>query len=144
VDIKEGLKNPRQQRNFISTVNKGEVCLDRLGNLWIHPEDAEEFLEIKGGADMDDSVCIIPVEDNKAVIYRNPNQYGEYGIHKIVYDGIEIKEVNKTIGSIPYKRVSKTKTTFIKSTISGNKLFDNLKTKVAKLEIYENIPAQIY
>ena len=41
-------------------------------------------MEVKGGADQDDSVAIIPVEDGRAVIYRNPNQYGEYGIHKIV------------------------------------------------------------
>ena len=136
--IRVDLRDHDKDGNFIAMVNKGEVCLDRLGNLWIHPEDVEEFLEIKGGADMDDATAIIPVEDNKAVIYRNPNQYGEYGIHKMVYDGIEIKEVNKIIGAIPYKRKPKTKLEVIKTKIDKNKLLNDLKTKVKKLEIYED------
>ena len=136
--IRVDLRDHDKEGNFRATVNKGEVCLDRLGNLWIHPEDAEEFLEIKGGADMDDAAAIIPVEDNKAVIYRNPNQYGEYGIHKIVYDGIEIKEINKIIGAIPYKRKPKTKLETIKTKIDKNKLINDLKTKAKKLEIYED------
>lgn len=130
--LRVDLRDHDRNGNFTSRLQRGEVCLDRLGNIWIHPLDTEEFLEIKGGADMDDSAAVIPVKDNKAVIYRNPNQYGEYGIHKIIYDGIEVKKENKLIGIIPYKKIERTVKDVNKKKSSGNNLLDTFLHKHVK------------
>ena len=66
-----------------------------------------EFMEVKGGADQDDNCAIIPVEDGKAVIYRSPNQYGEYGIHKIKAVGFELVHDNKLVGEVPIEKYIK-------------------------------------
>lgn len=104
--IRVDLRNHDADGNFVSNNNPDVVHLDHFGNLWVHPDSVAEFMEIKGGADMDDGVAIIPVENNKAVIYRNPNQFGEYGIHKINYENITVDKVNKLIGYVPLKQVS--------------------------------------
>jgi len=91
--------------NFLPTVDEGTVELDKYGNLWINQEDVIEFMAVKGGSDMDDSIAIIPIEDGKAVIYRNPNQYSEYGIHKIISSDVELKHQYKLIGEVPIKEI---------------------------------------
>ncbi len=80
-------------------------------------------MQVKGGADQDDSVAIIPVEGNKAVIYRNPNQYGEYGIHAIKYEGVTVAALNKITGEIPYKKLP-IKTTEPSNRTTGNNMLD--------------------
>ncbi len=107
--IRVDLRDHDEDGNFSSTKDLNTVHLDRYGNLWVHPEAIEEFMEVKGGADQDDSVAIIPIENSEAVIYRNPNQYYEYGIHKIVYDNIEVEKINKLVGEIPLKKTEKKK-----------------------------------
>lgn len=104
--IRVDLRNHDIDGNFVSNLNPDVVHLDKFGNLWIHPDSVIEFMEIKGGADMDDAVAVIPVVNNRAVIYRNPNQYGEYGIHKINYENISVEKVNKLVGTIPQKIIN--------------------------------------
>ncbi|MAT59918.1 MAG: hypothetical protein CMF23_18240 [Ignavibacteriae bacterium] len=117
------LRNHDKDGSFSLSSDKTDVELDKYGNIWINPQIIEDFLSVKGGADLDDSAGIIPVEDGKAIIYRNPNQYGEYGLHSITYlDNLGPKEVNKIINIIPPKKVSKPKEEKQEST--GNKLFD--------------------
>jgi len=95
------LRNHDNYGNFTSVVPAGSMHLDKYGNLWFNKEDAEEYLSILGGADQDDSVVIIPIEDNKAVVYRNPNQYGEYLIVNLMHDDeIIINAVNKLVGHV--------------------------------------------
>lgn len=105
--IRVDLRDHDEDGNFSSNREVETVHLDKYGNLWVHPDVIEKFMEVKGGADQDDSVAIIPVEDGEAVIYRNPNQFGEYGIHKIVFEDIEIEKINKLVGEIPLKETER-------------------------------------
>ncbi len=107
--IRVDLRDHDKDGNFSSTVDEDTVELDKYGNLWIHEKDIVEFMIVKGGADQDDSVAIIPIEDSRAVIYRNPNQHGEYGIHRIISSDVELKHVNKIIGEVPIKEIKEEK-----------------------------------
>ena len=80
--------------------------LDKYGNLWISPNNIERYASILGGADMDDMISVIPLEEGKALLYRNPNQKGEYVITDIVYDGIDVNEFNSIKALIPQKEIS--------------------------------------
>lgn len=128
--IRVDLRNHDKDGNFTSTVKHGTVELDKHGNLWIHKDDIERFMLIKGGADQDDGVGIIPVEDNKAVIYRNPNQYGEYGIYPIEYNEVDISARSKVIGTVPIKDIDEESEVTLpnKKTINkiSNALFDRV------------------
>lgn len=104
--IRVDLRNHDKDGNFKSNVERGVVELDKFGNLWIHDQDIEKFMAIKGGADQDDGCAIIPVKNSKAVIYRNPNQYGEYGIYPVVFNEVEITETCNVIGNVPIKDVT--------------------------------------
>ena len=116
--------------NFTPEGNPNELTLDEYGNIWIHPEIIEGFLKVKGGADLDDSAGIIPVEDGRAVIYRNPNQYGEFGIYKIRYEGIRTSSPQKLIGIIPQKEITGN-SEYNSPSSTGNNLLDSyLKNKV--------------
>jgi len=115
------LRNHDNYGNLNSLVPKGSIHLDKYGNVWLNNEDAEEYMSILGGADQDDSVVIIPVQENKAVIYRNPNQYGEYLIVTLLHDDeVIIKATNKLVGSInqikPRKDVN---AAFVKESINN-------------------------
>ncbi|MCL5030056.1 MAG: hypothetical protein M1480_13665 [Bacteroidetes bacterium] len=124
--IRVDLRNHDKDGNFNSSVAEGCVELDRYGNLWIHENDIEEFMNVKGGADQDDSVAIIPIEDGKAVIYRNPNQYGEYGIHKIVGKDIELEHGARIIGDVQVKEITgKESSARDVFSSSGNTLLDS-------------------
>lgn len=79
--------------------------LDRLGNLWISARDIDKYCSILGGADQDDSISVVPLENGKALLYRNPNQKGEFVITDIDYDGVEVNEFNTLVDSIPLKEV---------------------------------------
>lgn len=119
VDLREHDK----EGSFSLKSKKRDVELDLHGNIWINPEIIEPFLEIKGGADLDDSAGIIPIENNRVIIYRNPNQYGEYGIHTITYlDDLEPTTLNTLNGTIPLKKIADKKS--IEEIQTGNKLFD--------------------
>lgn len=137
------LRNHDRDGNFTPTVEAGTVCLDKLGNLWIHPEDITEFLDVKGGGDLDDNGAIIPVTEDTAVIYRNPNQYGEYGLHKIVYDGIELNGYNRTIGKVPFKKRVCEKEIKEKVILTGNPLLDRLLSKTNKETETRAIPYSV-
>ncbi|MBZ0184467.1 MAG: hypothetical protein K8F60_18555 [Melioribacteraceae bacterium] len=126
LDIRKHNQNGDLQKSEMVTNTE----LDRFGNIWIHPDIIEDFLAVKGGADLDDSAGVIPIEDGKAVIYRNPNQFGEYGIHSISYDGFSPSVVNKVIGYVPYKKQLITKSDK-KQKLTGNRLFDKYAAKVS-------------
>ena len=122
--IRVDLRDHDLDGNFKSTVDEGIVELDSYGNIWIHENDIEEFMEVKGGADQDDSCAIIPVEGGKAVMYRNPNQYGEYGIHKIKTDGFELKHEIKLVDGVPIKDIKQKNESTREVFSSGNLLLD--------------------
>jgi hypothetical protein len=61
-----------------------KITLDKYGNLWISGKDRiEDLLQILGGGDWDDGVGIIPLVGGKALVYRNPNQKGEFTIEEL-------------------------------------------------------------
>ncbi|KAB2846947.1 MAG: hypothetical protein F9K45_00770 [Melioribacteraceae bacterium] len=101
--LRVDLRNHNKDGNFCTTVKRQNVELDKYGNLWLNPNDAYDTLTTLGGADFDDSVGIIPVEDNKAIIYRNPNQYGELVHAKIIYKGVKAEAGHNISGSFPSK-----------------------------------------
>ncbi|MCK4746312.1 MAG: hypothetical protein KAT15_04725, partial [Bacteroidales bacterium] len=65
------------------TVKPGS-CIIRGANLYISRTDKEWLCTLLGGADFDDSVVCIPLTANRILIYRNPNQYGEWTVLKIM------------------------------------------------------------
>ena len=85
----------------------GSLVIDLFGNAWISNVDIEKKLKILGGADFDDGVAVIPIEDGKAVIYRNPNQYGEYIIVDITADDgvFDSNHSNRIVGEVPQKKI---------------------------------------
>ncbi|MHB8335831.1 MAG: hypothetical protein ACYDEE_00240 [Ignavibacteriaceae bacterium] len=130
--IRVDLRDHDKDGNFSSTVDEDSIELDSYGNLWIHTNDIIEFMAVKGGADQDDSVAIIPIEGSRAVIYRNPNQYGEYGIHRIISSDLELMHVNKIIREVSIKEMKEEKECSAREVFSstGNSLLDSfLKTK---------------
>lgn len=86
--LRVDIRNHDQQGNFIC-LDKS-FTLDKFGNLWVNENLVHNTFKILGGADQDDNVVIIPLPDNKAVIYRNPNQFGEYQIVNIEFDSVEV------------------------------------------------------
>lgn len=99
--LRVDLRNHDKDGNFKTTIRRNYVELDKFGNLWLNPKDADDTLVILGGADFDDSVGIIPVENNKAIIYRNPNQYGEVICKDIIYTDVKVETAHKISGSFP-------------------------------------------
>ncbi|MHB1687915.1 MAG: hypothetical protein ACYCVH_11125 [Ignavibacteriaceae bacterium] len=135
--IRVDLRNHDADGNFIPTVDESTVELDKYGNLWINQEDIIKFMAVKGGADQDDSVAIIPIEGSRAVIYRNPNQYGEFGIHKIKSNDVELKHVNKIIGEVPIKEIKEEQESSAREAFyHGNTLLNNFLQSLEAVQSY--------
>ncbi|RJR09295.1 hypothetical protein C4588_05040 [Candidatus Parcubacteria bacterium] len=90
--------------NFdVANISQSKCTVDALGNLWVPAHQIGEIARVLGGGDQDDNISLCPLENGQALLYRNPNQRGEYVITDVVYDGIEVTEVNKLVGTIPQK-----------------------------------------
>jgi len=127
--LRVDLRQHDEYGNFCSITPKGAVTVDKLGNIWIHEDDVIEFMAVKGGADLDDNCAIIPIGDGKAVFYRNPNQYGEYGIHHVIFDSVSISGNNRIVGTIPMKNVTEQSAINLDSIATGNALLDGFLSK---------------
>jgi len=114
--LRVDLRNHDSDGNFIPLVKENEVSLDELGNLWTHPNDIERLCSIHGGADQDDSFAVIQIADGKALLYRNPNQYGEVSIYTnatnntITHNDRTENTYVQVIGSLPEKVIPPKKT----------------------------------
>ncbi|MDF1612622.1 hypothetical protein [Stygiobacter electus] len=106
--LRVDLRDHDEDGNF-SLTKTNTTTIDKYGNIWISGDKIAEYLTILGGGDQDDSGSIIPIENNKAIIYRNPNQKGEYIITELKTEGIEITERNKIIGKTPQKKITEQK-----------------------------------
>src|ERR1035437_2626989 len=134
--LRVDLRNHDVTGNFSSTVEQGTIELDKHGNLWIHSEDIVEILQTLGGGDLDDSVAIIPVKNNQAVIFRNPNQYGEVILRPISFSGVAVESHSVLQGELPQLFVSKvTKKPELKES-SGNKLYDDFILVLEKVNAF--------
>jgi hypothetical protein len=107
--LRVDLRDHDGEGNFEAKNSCNNATVDKYGNLWVQPEEITELTRILGGADEDDNISIVPLEDGKALLYRNPNQRGEYVITNISYEGIEVTDYNKLVGSIPQKPVETAK-----------------------------------
>ena len=107
--IRIDIRNHKPDGHFNSQLSEDEIYIDKHGNAFFSEIGFEYKMKVLGGADQDDSIAIIPIKDNKAVIYRNPNQFGEYLILKVRTDKgvIDNKEQPaKLVGSIPTKEIN--------------------------------------
>ncbi len=127
------LRNHNEFGSFKVKCKPTEVNVDRYGNCWISNVNVEKTLKILGGADFDDGVAIIPIEDGKVVVYRNPNQYGEYIIVDITADDevFSCNHSNRVIGNVPQKKVVSKKDK-IKRDTPQNPLLKNFKRSKAE------------
>lgn len=114
--LRVDLRDHDGEGNFDAKNSCNNATIDKHGNLWVQPEEITELTRILGGADEDDNISIVPLEDGKALLYRNPNQKGEYVITDIRYEGIEVTDYNKLVGSIPQKPVETAKKEVVTAT----------------------------
>lgn len=111
--------------------------LDRCGNLWVSSSNMEKYCAILGGADQDDNISVVPLNDGKALLYRNPNQKGEYIITDIIYDDIDVTEFNVLKGSVAQKEVSVVNIKAVKETVSNSLIAKYLADVVSQEQIIE-------
>jgi len=102
--LRVDLRNHDNQGNFdVANISQSKSSVDGFGNLWIPAHQMEELTRILGGGDQDDNISLCPLENSQALLFRNPNQRGEFVIVDISYEGVSVSEVNKLIGTIPQK-----------------------------------------
>ena len=128
--LRVDLREHDELGNFISSVEKGTVELDKLGNLWVHTEDIEKLLETLGGGDLDDQVGIITIENGEACIFRNPNAYGEFIIKRILFEGNTISSDIKLVGKVTAAKMVNQFTSKPSENKTGNKIFDAFITSI--------------
>lgn len=129
------LRDHDEYGNFTVSVKPNEVNVDKYGNAWFSDVDIERKLIVIGGADQDDNLAIVPVDKGKAVLYRSPNQQGEYIIVDITSDDgvIDSSDSNRIVGNVAQKKVftsKKVKPVKIKRT---NPLLVNLIRNTSKM-----------
>ena len=120
--LRVDLRNHDEHGNFTSKLSHDEVELDKYGNLWFSPDRLEEDLGILGGADLDDLLALIPVKDGKVIIYRNPNQIGEYIEKNLMLREVKIRHNNEKISDLTQKEISTIPDKAIISEVSNNSL----------------------
>lgn len=132
VDLRDHDKNGC----FTSSLKEDEVEVDEFGNVWFSPDGLPDTLSILGGADLDDALNLMGIEAGQAVIYRNPNQYGEYIIRKIKFLFDNQSETNKLVGEVPQKQITEDNSSPEKHNSTGNSLLDNFLASRPDSEIH--------
>ena len=107
--IRIDLTNHGKEGDFHSELDENEIYIDKHGNAFFSEKGFEYKMKVLGGADQDDSIAIIPLANDQAVVYRNPNQFGEFLIlnvkaDEVVFDSKEQRA--KLIGNIPIKEIT--------------------------------------
>ena len=67
-------------------VSEGSIAI-RGQSFFISKDDANWFHRLHGGSDSDDSFVLIPITENRVLLYRNPNQLGEWSVMEIGESG---------------------------------------------------------
>ena len=92
------IKIPGAIRRYITPDLTDEVSVGSIiikgASFYISKHDATWLHQLHGGSDSDDSFVLIPITENRVMLYRNPNQLGEWSIMKIQDSDIEFKEIN--------------------------------------------------
>lgn len=130
--LRVDLRNHDEQGNFMSDLSHDEVELDKYGNLWFSPDRLEEDLGTLGGADLDDLLALIPIKGERVIIYRNPNQIGEYVEKKLISREIKIRHINEKVSDLLQKEISTIREQGITPKICKNKLLGSFLKNRAK------------
>ena len=81
------VKIPGAIRRYITPDLTGVVTAGSITikgqSFYISRDDANWLHKLHGGSDSDDSFVLIPITDNRVLLYRNPNQLGEWSVMKI-------------------------------------------------------------
>ena len=80
--------------DLAGVVLPGSIVI-RDQSFYISRQDADWFHRLHGGSDSDDSFVLIPITANRVMLYRNPNQLGEWSIMSIQKSDHAITEVNQ-------------------------------------------------
>jgi hypothetical protein len=76
-----------------STVKPGSILI-KGQSFYIARDDAAWLHRLMGGSDSDDSFVLIPITENRVLLYRNPNQLGEWSVMNVQETDHEFEEVN--------------------------------------------------
>ncbi|NQT64164.1 MAG: hypothetical protein HQ556_14490 [Candidatus Marinimicrobia bacterium] len=77
-----------------NTVKPGSILI-KGQSFFISKQDAGWLHRLHGGSDSDDSFVLIPIAENRALLYRNPNQLNEWSVMTIQESDHEFKAVNE-------------------------------------------------
>lgn len=75
-------------------VKPGSITIQGA-SFFISEEDAGWFHQLHGGSDSDDGFVIIPITDNRVLLYRNPNQLGEWSVMRVQESDVSFTTSNE-------------------------------------------------
>jgi len=76
-----------------NTVKPGSILI-KGQSFYIAKDDAVWLHRLMGGSDSDDSFVLIPITQSRVLMYRNPNQLGEWSVMNVQETDHEFEEVN--------------------------------------------------
>ena len=93
------VKIPGSIRRYVTPdlaglVLPGSIVI-RGQSFYISRQDADWFHRLHGGSDSDDSFVLIPITNNRVLLYRNPNQLGEWSVMTIQSSDHSFTETNQ-------------------------------------------------
>ena len=92
------VKIPGAIRRYITPDLTGAVTAGSIvikgQSFYISKDDAGWLHRLHGGSDSDDSFVLIPISDNRVLMYRNPNQLGEWSVMKVKDSDHEFEATN--------------------------------------------------
>lgn len=74
-------------------VRPGNITIKGASFL-IAREDAPWYMQLHGGADNDDSFVLIPLTKKRVLMYRNPNQLGEWSVMHVQESDVHFDDIN--------------------------------------------------
>jgi hypothetical protein len=90
---------PGAIRRYVTPDLSGVVSVGSIAikgqSFYISKDDANWFHRLHGGSDSDDSFVLIPITENRVLLYRNPNQLGEWSTMSIQESDHKFVEVNQ-------------------------------------------------
>jgi len=79
--------------DLTGVVTAGSIVI-KGQSFYISKDDAGWLHRLHGGSDSDDSFVLIPITGNRVMLYRNPNQLGEWSVLKVKESDHKFEEVN--------------------------------------------------
>ncbi len=92
------VKIPGAIRRYITPDLTGVVTAGSImikgQSFFISKDDAGWLHRLHGGSDSDDGFVLIPISENRVLMYRNPNQLGEWSVMCLQESDHDFKDVN--------------------------------------------------